>query len=99
MEEEIREPGAVRTNDQLRSDIDKGMSEVQSTKDPWGDALQRQQRERNSQNGVSTYGQMKELVGRQELAELQTALDAGAASYTLQYSVKCKQNLLRTIED
>ena len=71
MEEEIREPGAVRTNDQLRSDIDKGMSEVQSTKDPWGDALQRQQRERNSQNGVSTYGQMKELVGRQELAELQ----------------------------
>ncbi|MBR2854950.1 MAG: helix-turn-helix transcriptional regulator [Clostridia bacterium] len=34
-----------------------------------------------------------------ELAELQAALDAGAASYTLQYSVKCKQNLLRTIED
>ena len=34
-----------------------------------------------------------------EIAELQAALDAGAASYTLQYSVKCKQNLLRTIED
>ena len=34
-----------------------------------------------------------------EIAEIQTALDAGAASYTLQYSVKCKQNLLRTIED
>ena len=34
-----------------------------------------------------------------ELAEIQNALSAGAASYTLQYSVKCKQNLLRTIED
>ena len=34
-----------------------------------------------------------------ELAELKAALEAGAASYTLQYSVKCKQNLLRTIED
>ena len=34
-----------------------------------------------------------------EIAEIQTALDAGAASYTLQYSVKCKQNLFRTIED
>lgn len=34
-----------------------------------------------------------------ELAEIQNALNAGAASYTLQYSVKCKQNLFRTIED
>ncbi len=34
-----------------------------------------------------------------ELAGIQNALDAGAASYTLQYSVKCKQNLFRTIED
>ena len=34
-----------------------------------------------------------------EIAEIQTALDAGAASYTLQYSVKCKQSLFRTIED
>jgi len=34
-----------------------------------------------------------------ELAGIQNALNAGAASYTLQYSVKCKQNLLRTIED
>ncbi len=34
-----------------------------------------------------------------EIAEIQNALDAGAASYTLQYSVKCKQNLFRTIED
>ena len=34
-----------------------------------------------------------------EIAEIQKALDAGAASYTLQYSVKCRQNLLRTIED
>ncbi len=34
-----------------------------------------------------------------EIAEIQKALDMGAASYTLQYSVKCKQNLFRTIED
>ncbi len=34
-----------------------------------------------------------------EVAEIQNALNAGAASYTLQYSVKCKQNLLRTMED
>ncbi len=34
-----------------------------------------------------------------EIAEIQKALDAGKASYTLQYSVKCKQNLFRTIED
>jgi len=32
-----------------------------------------------------------------EISEIQKALDAGAASYTLQYSVKCKQNLFRTI--
>ena len=34
-----------------------------------------------------------------ELSGIQAALDAGAASYTLQYSVKCKQNLMRTIEE
>ena len=34
-----------------------------------------------------------------ELADIQAALDAGAASYTLQYSVKCKQDLFRTIVD
>ncbi len=34
-----------------------------------------------------------------EIAEIQNALDAGAASYTLRYSVKCKQNLFRTIEE
>ena len=34
-----------------------------------------------------------------ELSAIETALDAGAASYTLKYSVKCKQNLMRTIEE
>ncbi|NLN25806.1 MAG: helix-turn-helix transcriptional regulator [Bacteroidetes bacterium] len=34
-----------------------------------------------------------------EIAEIQKALDTSAASYTLQYSVKCKQNLFKTIED
>ncbi len=34
-----------------------------------------------------------------EITEIQKALDMGVASYTLQYSVKCKQNLFRTIED
>lgn len=32
-----------------------------------------------------------------EIGEIQKALDTGAVSYTLLYSVKCKQNLLRTI--
>jgi len=32
-----------------------------------------------------------------EIFEIQKALDAGSASYTLQYSVKVKQNLFRTI--
>jgi len=34
-----------------------------------------------------------------EIETIQTALDLGAASYCLQYSVKCKQNLLRIIID
>ncbi|MCR5090914.1 MAG: helix-turn-helix domain-containing protein [Oscillospiraceae bacterium] len=34
-----------------------------------------------------------------EITEIQKALDTGAVSYTLQYGVKVKQNLFRTIED
>ncbi len=34
-----------------------------------------------------------------EITEIQNAMNTGAASYTLQYSVRCRQNLLRTIED
>ena len=34
-----------------------------------------------------------------EITEIQAAMDGGIASYTLKYSVKCKQNLFRTIED
>ncbi len=34
-----------------------------------------------------------------EIEEIRKALDAGAASYVLQHSVKCKQNLFRTIEE
>ncbi|MBR2600403.1 MAG: helix-turn-helix transcriptional regulator [Erysipelotrichaceae bacterium] len=34
-----------------------------------------------------------------EITKIQDAMNAGTASYTLQYSVKCKQNLFRTIED
>ena len=32
-----------------------------------------------------------------EISGIQAALSSGAADYTLQYSVKCKQNLLRTM--
>ncbi|SDB57306.1 helix-turn-helix domain-containing protein [Butyrivibrio sp. INlla16] len=32
-----------------------------------------------------------------EIAEIHNAMENGATSYTLQYSVKCKQNLFRTI--
>ena len=34
-----------------------------------------------------------------EIREIQKALDTGASSYVLQYSVKCRQNLFRTIEE
>ena len=34
-----------------------------------------------------------------EIEEIQKALDTRAASYELQYSVKCRQNLFRTIEE
>ncbi len=34
-----------------------------------------------------------------EIEEIQKAFDTGEASYALQYSVKCKQNLFRTIEE
>jgi len=34
-----------------------------------------------------------------EISEIQNALDTGADSYVLQFSVKCKQNLFRTIEE
>jgi transcriptional regulator with XRE-family HTH domain len=34
-----------------------------------------------------------------EIEEIQKAMDTGAASYVLQYSVKCRQNLFRTIEE
>ncbi len=51
-----------------------------------------------AQNTFLAWYRDLEAVTR-EIAEIQAALDAGAASYTLQYSVKCKQNLLRTIEE
>ena len=34
-----------------------------------------------------------------EIEGIQKALDTGAVSYVLQYSVKCKQNLFRTKEE
>ena len=34
-----------------------------------------------------------------EISEIQNSLEVGETSYTLQYSVKCKQNLFRTIEE
>lgn len=63
----------VRTTQQIRADVDRGLSEVQSAKDSWAQALQRQELERNAKNGMDTYGQMRELVGRQELGEMQNS--------------------------
>ena len=56
-------------------------------------------------NGSSHWGAQNTFLAwyrnledtEREIAEIQSALDAGAASYTLQYSVKCKPNLFRTI--
>ena len=58
-------------------------------------------------NDLSYWGAQNTFLGwyrnledvTREIDEIQKALDAGAASYTLQYSVKCKQDLFRTIED
>lgn len=51
-----------------------------------------------AQNAFLAWYRTLEDVTR-EIEEIQKALDVGAASYTLQYSVKCKQNLFRTIEE
>ena len=51
-----------------------------------------------AQNTFLAWYRNLEDVSR-EIAEIQKALDAGAASYELQYSVKCKHNLFRTIEE
>ena len=58
-------------------------------------------------NDLSYWGAQNTFLGwyrnledvTKEITEILAALDAGVASYTLQYSVKCKQNLFRTIED
>lgn len=77
----------VRTNEELRSGVDQGIADVQAARaESWDDALQRQQSERNAQNGMATYGQMKELVGRRELAEIQNgqrAQDAIASALAI----------------
>ena len=56
---------------------------------------------------MSFWGAQNTLLGwyrdlddiSKEIGEIQKALDTGAASYVLQYSVKCRQNLFRTIEE
>ena len=51
-----------------------------------------------AQNTFLAWYRNLEDVSR-EIGEIQKALDTGAASYELQYSVKCKRNLFRTIEE
>ena len=56
---------------------------------------------------MSYWGAQNTLLGwyrnlddiSKEIVEIQKALDTGVPSYVLQYSVKCKQNLFRTIEE
>jgi len=96
---EKTDTGKVRTNEELRAGIDEGVSDVRNS---WADALQSQQRERNAQNGVSTYGQMKELVGRQELAELQNgqrAQDAIASALAIAMAPENKGRLPSVVTD
>ena len=99
---ERTEPGEVRNNEQLRSDVESGLSAVQAAKDSWAEALRRQQRERNAQNGMETYGQMRELVGRQELAELkngQRAQDAIASALAIASAPENKGRLPGVVTD
>ena len=46
---------------------------------------------------LAWYRDLEEIT--KEIEAIQRALDEGAASYTLQYSVKVKRNLFRTIEE
>ncbi|MBP5170412.1 MAG: helix-turn-helix transcriptional regulator [Oscillospiraceae bacterium] len=56
---------------------------------------------------MSFWGAQNTLLGwyrnlddvNKEIKEIRKAMDTGLASYELQYSVKCKQNLFRTIEE
>ncbi len=84
---QTNENGGVRTNEELRQGIDQGIADVQSARaDSWGAALQRQNRERAAQNGMETYGQMREIAGRRELAEIQNgqrAQDAIASALAI----------------
>ena len=56
---------------------------------------------------MSYWGAQNTLLGwyrslddiSREISEIQNALDTGADSYVLQFSVKCRQNLFRTIEE
>ena len=58
-------------------------------------------------NDVSVWGAQNTFLAwyrdlddvTREIDAIQNAMNAGAASYTLQYSVKCKQDLFRTIVD
>ena len=56
-------------------------------------------------NDMSFWGAQNTFLGwyrnlddvTKEITEIQNALNAGESSYTLQFSVKCRQNLFRTI--
>jgi len=58
-------------------------------------------------NDVSPWGSQNTFLAwyrdledvEKEIEKIQMAFDLGAGSYRLQYSVKCKQNLLRTIDE
>lgn len=58
-------------------------------------------------NGSSYFGPINTFLGwyrndedcNKEIDEIHRAMDAHVSSYTLQYSVKTKQNLMRTIEE
>lgn len=77
MEEQFDTTPDSRTNEQLDADIGRLESRVQSLKDTSGDswdaALKRQRRERDAQNGMDTYSQMRGLVRQRELDELKNA--------------------------
>ena len=100
---QTNENGGVRTNEELRQGIDQGIADVQSARaDSWGAALQRQNRERAAQNGMETYGQMREIAGRRELAEIQNgqrAQDAIASALAIASAPENKGRLPRVVTE
>ena len=90
---EKTDTGKVRTNEELRAGIDEGVSDVRKM---MADSAA------GAQDGMGTYGQMRELVGRHELTGLQNsqkAEEAVASALAIAMSPENKGRLPSVVTD